>query len=272
MWERVRHSRNPWMPAARASRDVWGHHGSNLMKRPKKENPRSPSSCMTSVLSSSFTTSHLVTVACIQPPHEFMKKQKFNDKHGILRICSTFIYVHSDSKIVEICHFSGTQYLKSPIMSDDETLNKHYLGPNEGNALLMKASFTYLSSQLFAEPLLSPLPLPERHKELKWKLADRVVLYMIFGWIDHAKELKEDAISRDVCKFRSGKYLASWLELWELKSLENYCWWHESEEEIEMHEWSNDLLCELGSSTPSRAPLGSGLYNASCWEIMVGED
>jgi Ankyrin repeats (3 copies) len=206
---------------------------------------------------------HVATVACIKPPDEFTTKQKFKDKHGILRIFPTLICVHPDTKVVELCHFSVTQYLKSRVMSDGETPNKHYLGPKEGNALLMKACFTYLRSAIFAKPFLSPLPLLERQKELKRKLADRVAFYMVFGWVNHAKELDEQEICLDVADFLSGDHLPSWSELWELTKLQDYSWWQETEEEIERHEWSQDLLFELSSSSPSRSSIRSGLYYAS---------
>ena len=212
---------------------------------------------------------HLATVACIQPPKQFTKDQKFKEKHGILRIVPTLIYVHPDTKVVELCHFSVTQYLKSPMMSDGETRNKHHLGPNEGYELLMRACLTYLRSPLFSEPLLSPLPLSERRKELKRKLSDRIVLHFIFDWINYAKKLKEDVICGDVCEFLTDDNLASWSELWELKVLKDYCWWQESEENIEKHEWPQDLLCELGSSSPSRSSMGTGLYYASQLDFPI---
>ena len=209
---------------------------------------------------------HLALASCIptQLESEFTKSQRFREKHQLRRIFPTLIYVHPDTQFVELFHYAVRQYLTNPTMSDGQTSNKHYISPEEGNEIVMKSCFTYLRSSMFTQPLLSPLQIQTRQREFKRKLSDRLVLYMIFGWTNHAKEIKRDEIvSPSVYNLLSSTRLASWSELWELEKLRDYPWWQDTEEDIEQREWPDELLCELGSSSPSRSAPGSALYYAA---------
>ena len=210
---------------------------------------------------------HLALASCIptQLESEFTKSQRFREKHQLRRIFPTLIYVHPDTQFVELFHYAVRQYLTNPTMSDGQTSNKHYISPEEGNEIVMKSCFTYLRSSMFTQPLISPLQILTRQRELKRKLSDRLVLYMIFGWTNHAKDIeKDEMVSRSVHNFLSSEScLTSWSELWELDKLRDYCWWQDSEQDIEQREWPEELICELGSSSPSRSALGSALYYAA---------
>lgn len=215
---------------------------------------------------------HLATAACIDPSRPFTEDQRVNDNDSILRICRSLICVQSETKVVELCHFSVTQFLKSPMMPDG-SLNIHYLDANEGNALLMKACFMYLRSPCFMEPLLSTLPRSEISPQLTSKLQDRLIFYAIWNWPIHAKALEERHIIQDVQSFLMGKWLGAWIELWELADLRDHPWWEENEEEIQEHRWSQKLICEIRSMGPGRSPVGGPLYYASLlgFSCVVGE-
>jgi hypothetical protein len=202
---------------------------------------------------------HLTTGASIDLDIPYDRDaQRPDNEADIVRICRSLVSFDPDTESVELCHISVTQFLQSLTIND--RTNKHCIDEEEGNTILLKACFRLLQSTRFTEPLLAPLRSDERRVSLKTKLKDRLILYAISGWTIHAKALPEENIAEFLLDFIKSNTLYAWSELWEIEELRKYAWWKEKQEEVDQHEWPNDILCEISSSSPLRATPGTPLY------------
>lgn len=207
---------------------------------------------------------HLATAASIDPEYEYDEEQRFDENEHLFDFCKSLIRIDRETKVVELCHISVTQFLQSDRLPDDEH-NDYFLDESEGHRLLLRACFMYLASPCFQTTLPYTAPADGLVKDLKRRLSDEFSLYAIYEWPKHAA-LIETKTCDSIATFLTGRSFPSWRELRELVILRKHRWWENvNEAGRESLPWTA-LSCEIKSA--ARFPAGPALYYSALFGLQ----
>lgn len=151
-----------------------------------------------------LTLGELGTAIAILPGTQFDEEEKLDSEELILEILGSLIRENSLTCAIELGHFSVTEYLTSPSLTD-RTKNTHFIDTDEGHADLLQSCLTYLSFQR-----------EDQHHKAK---QDTFLQYATFQWALHAKRIESNPQYAEVIRFFLGHseteaYLR-WSKSWE---------------------------------------------------------
>lgn len=95
-----------------------------------------------------ITLKELAVAAVIDQDSEFDDGRRLATCDDILEICGSFIRRGKKREIVELAHFSVTEFLASSTLPDGSA-NECFIDKDQANMILLKACFVYLSSRQF---------------------------------------------------------------------------------------------------------------------------
>lgn len=152
----------------------------------------------------------LAVAAVIDPDHKFKEDQKLDADEAVLEYCGSFVRFHPESKIVEISHFSVTQYLTSRTLPDGLP-NPYFLDSAKSHTLLLNSCFTWLMSPPFINASNSTI------EEIRLRFSHEFSLYAVYEWPLHGRiaEMTMNGATAIQC-FLGSVYFADWAELWEM--------------------------------------------------------
>jgi len=224
----------------------------------------------------------LATAASINPNEPFSEEQRIDDDGNILEVCRSLITINNLTDMVELSHFSVTQFLQIPTVNGQE--NPYYMDAARGNSILMRSCLMYLRSPVIAEPLtLGPSsPRSQMLPSLSSKLMDPFVFYAILYWPTHATMVASD----NECMTEVFKFLRNdpdpdealesdelvtltssqgqtatkdafgvWCRLWESDRLRCYVWWEHDHNKPYNQDWLETLAMDV-----EQAMVGGPVY------------
>jgi ankyrin repeat protein len=154
-----------------------------------------------------MTVSQLATAAAIDPDLEFDDESRLDEDSKILEICSCLIKKSPDKEIVSLAHLSVREFLTTQTLPDGGT-NAYFISEPNGNLLISKACFSYLSSKYFE---LNP-----NHSTSLRPSEDRFFVYAVHQWREHVSKLSTDGrlLQSIIRFFKTGKD-RTWLSEWQ---------------------------------------------------------
>jgi len=151
--------------------------------------------------------SELAIAAVLDPDTEFDDEQRLDADEIIIEICGSLIKMQVETQIVTFGHFSVREYLSSPLLPDGSE-NSHYISETDGNTLLMRASFSYMSSALCQGPCSSMDEMNELH-------TDTFLTYALYNWPRHSQSLIDNAgFTSWILAFFESSCFRVWSQMW----------------------------------------------------------
>ena len=151
-----------------------------------------------------ITVGQLATAAAIDPNIAFDNESRLDDTVQILEICSCLIKKSPDREIVSLAHLSVREFLTTQTLPDG-TNNPYFVSEQDGNLLLSRACFSYLSSKYFElDPHGAP---PTRLTE------DDFFNYAVRHWREHvSKSSADERLLRPIIGFFKAGNRQTWLK------------------------------------------------------------
>ena len=155
-----------------------------------------------------FRLKELALAAIIDPQADFSDEQKLDRDEMLLEICGSFIKMNEETQIITFGHFSVREYLTSSSLPDG-TPNRFFVNETDGNALLMRACFAYMTSSVLRHgPCTSTLQMDA------WR-RDTFLTYSMYNWPHHSQHLAHCvAHSSHIVTFFRGPCFAAWSQGW----------------------------------------------------------
>ena len=153
-----------------------------------------------------LTVSQLATAAAIDPDIEFDNERRLDDTGQILGICSCLIKKSPAREIVSLAHLSVREFLTTQTFPDG-TKNAYFVSEQDGNLLLSRACFSYLSSRYFE--------LDQQGPPRTRPIGDDFFNYAVCCWRQHVlKSSMDERLLRPIIGFfKTGKH-QTWLKEW----------------------------------------------------------
>lgn len=160
-----------------------------------------------------LTLQELAVAAVINPAIEFDDSQRLDSEELILRYCGSFIKMNPISKVVEISHFSVTQFLTTQNLPDG-SINSYYLDETKSHLLLLESCLRWLMSPAFTKGSNCGLD------EIIQRFRNGLSYYAVFQWPHHGEKSDSDAAGcASIARFLNSEFFLAWAELWEADEL-----------------------------------------------------